>query len=95
MNAKNIKDFIPYGAKYAISQETLAQILDTDKRQVRLYIEQARRQGVPICSGNEGYFLPLTPAEALPYIIAQKRRILTSITVLQAVENHLKNQAKK
>lgn len=95
MDTKNIADYIPYGAKYAVSQETLAQILDTDKRQVRLYIEQARRQGVPICSGNEGYFLPLTPAEALPYIIAQKRRILTAVTVVQAVENYLRQQAER
>ncbi len=92
---KDITDFIPYGRKNAISQESLAKLCSTDKRTIRKAVECARRHGAAICSDNSGYYFPVNAAEAVHYAVMQKRRIRTAAIVLKPVEKYIREHRKK
>lgn len=88
-----ITDFIPVGRKNAISNETLALTLGTDKRNARAQVLAARMRGVPICSTcgeNGGYFLPADEGEALVYYRQQNHRIKTARAALNGVKKYLR-----
>lgn len=84
-----IERYIPDGQQNAISQRQLAAVLQCSLRDVRLMVEQARRQGVPICSScdaiNGGYYMPQNKAEAKVYIFMQNHRIESALAARQAV----------
>ena len=88
-----IERYIPDGQENAISQKQLAAVLQCSLRDVRLMVEQARRQGVPICSSCDGvhggYFMPQSKAEAKNYIFMQNHRIESALAVRQAVVDAL------
>lgn len=83
-----IEQYIPDGQQNAISQKQLAAVLRCSLRDVRLMVEVARRQGVPICSscdgGHGGYYMPLTKPEARAYIQMQSSRIQSALAARQA-----------
>lgn len=88
-----IERYIPDGQQNAISQRQLANVLQCSLREARLMVEQARRQGVPICSScdaiNGGYYMPQTKAEAKSYIFFQNHRIESALAARQAVVDAL------
>ena len=86
---KSITDHIPHGIDNAISQAELVARTGLESRVVRKLIENARRNKVPICSLNNGYYFPANKAEALPYLKAQQSRINTGNTVITAVEDYV------
>lgn len=90
-----IEQFIPDGAESAISEATLASTLNISRREVRLMVEMARRQGVPICSSCDGvhggYFMPQSKAEARVYIRMQEHRIASATACLKAVSDAIDN----
>lgn len=88
-----ITDFIPSGRKNAISNVTLAIILNTNKRTIRALVLAARMRGAPICSvcgENGGYYMPANESEALAYYRQQKHRIKTSKAALNGVIKYLR-----
>lgn len=52
-----IMGYIPKGKQNAISNKELAHRMNTTARVVRKLIEEARQNGEPICSGDEGYWI--------------------------------------
>lgn len=55
------------GEKYALTQHTIAHYLKQDPRAIRLAIRELIREGLPIASGNYGYFIVSSHEEARTY----------------------------
>lgn len=55
------------GEKYALTQNTIAHYLKEDPRAIRLAIRELIREGLPIASGNYGYFIVSSHEEARIY----------------------------
>ena len=56
---------IPKGKENAVSNEALQGLLHQTRREVSQTIHDARMDGMIICSGNQGYYIPETDAELL------------------------------
>lgn len=57
-----------YGAENAQTAKELARVLGlSDERIVTKQIERERLRGIPICAGNNGYYLPKDDAELEAY----------------------------
>lgn len=52
-----ISDYIPTGEANAISNKQVAVLAHCTPREVRRLVEQARQEGEPICSCDDGYFI--------------------------------------
>lgn len=50
--------YLGVGPERAITTKRLAERLFTNERTVTLAVYDARRAGLPICSGQDGFFLP-------------------------------------
>ncbi|MFT3952100.1 MAG: HTH domain-containing protein [Oscillospiraceae bacterium] len=89
----NIIEYIPTGAENAVTQAELAAALHVDKRTVRQLIYTARQNGAVICStpnnSDGGYYLPISPAEALPYVRFQQSRIKSAQSALGSAERYI------
>ena len=55
------------GEKYALTQHTIAHYLKEDPRAIRLAIRELITEGMPIASGNYGYFIVSSHEEARIY----------------------------
>jgi hypothetical protein len=86
---KNIVDFIPV----AVGQTELAARTGYNKRTVRQLVHYARLNGELVCSICEGhgggYYIPLTPQEALPYLKMQTSRISSAQRAIEAVLDYV------
>lgn len=94
----NIIDFIPFGRENAISMEELAHRIGRDKRTARNYVFTARRRGNVICStccgnGSDGYYLPVSVKEVIPYVRMQQSRIESAKLALKSAEDYINNKA--
>lgn len=58
-----ILDVIPDGKSSAISARDIVSITGAKSRDVRAAVEAGRRKGVPVCSGNDGYWISDIPSE--------------------------------
>ena len=94
MKRIKITDFIPTGIENAVSMTLLSARTGETKRTVRKLIQNARLNGELICSTCDGesggYYIPLTPDEALPYYRQQRARINSGIAAIAAVGNYLR-----
>ena len=79
---RTILDHIPSGRMNAVSMRYLATILGTDRRRIRLLIENARIDGNIIAGTDDGLFIPETEAELREYINRTYSRIQTSVRTL-------------
>lgn len=77
-----ILDHIPSGRMNAVTMRYLATVLGTDKRRIRLLIENARIDGNIIAGSNDGLFIPETDDELRDYINRSYSHIATSIKTL-------------
>lgn len=57
-NYSCVVDLLGCGEDAACSAEKLAVATSTDKRTVRRLVSEARKDGVLVCSGDSGYWLP-------------------------------------
>ena len=91
MGVLNIVDFIPDGLDNAVSQKQLCDMTHLSDREVRQAIENARRQGAPICSSchsdSFGYYMPKTKYEATIYLTMQQRRINSATQAMKPVQD--------
>jgi len=62
------------GPAKAITAKRLAQRLFTSERAVTLAVYDARRSGVPVCSGQDGFFLPQTEQEVVECFSGMRKR---------------------
>ena len=62
------------GPAKATTAKALAQRLFTSERAVTLAVYDARRAGVPICSGQEGFYLPRNQNDCIVCARGMKRR---------------------
>ncbi len=60
-----LSSYLGVGPAKAISTRRLAERLFTNERTVTLAVYDARRAGLPICSGQDGYFLPRSEDDVL------------------------------
>lgn len=74
-----ITSLLGYGKENARTASELAQLTGLTPREVTRLIEQARRQGEPICASNDsacpGYFLTNSPETLDQYVGSLGRRI--------------------
>lgn len=85
--------YIPYGKKNAISQTRLSDLMGCEKTELRAYIQNARIDGIPICSipGVTGYYFSDEEPEVLECYRVFKHRHLSTGEVLKTIGRHLKS----
>ena len=87
-----VEDFLEFGVESARTLRYLKSILHQDGRTIRSAIEAARKDGIPIVSGQDGYWLTTDPAEIKRFSRSMKRRAaqirLTALHVERAVRNN-------
>ena len=64
---------LPRGEQSAIPMKDLAARLRVSTRVLRFMIAEARRDGLPICSGDSGYYLPQNRSELLRSVLRLRR----------------------
>ena len=62
------------GPAKATTAKALAQRLFTSERAVTLAVYDARRAGVPICSGQEGFYLPESEGQVIECFSGMRKR---------------------
>ena len=60
-----LTELLGVGPAKAISTRAIAQRLFTSSRAVTLAVYDARRAGIPICSGQDGFFLPRNETDVI------------------------------
>ncbi|MDO4484257.1 MAG: hypothetical protein Q4C54_07460 [Clostridia bacterium] len=88
-----IVNLIPEGEENAVSMRDLARALQTEERKVRQYVEKARADGLFICSGDAGYFLPADDADLIRYYRRHHARLKTSYRALLPLKKYLGKRA--
>ena len=90
---ERLLSYIPDGRENAISQEQLSAILDCKKTYLRALIQNARIDGIPICSvpGDCGYFLSNDPNEVLACYRMFKHRNKSTLRILKTIRKHLRS----
>jgi biotin operon repressor len=82
-----IADLLHSGAENAISRRDLIALTGLSDRELRLMIENERRQGIPILSDNiHGYFLPGDSAERDRCVRSLRRRAGEIMETAAAIE---------
>ena len=84
---RSIADLLGTGRENAITRRELERLTNLDGRSVRLLIERERREGVPILSGHNGYFLPGSEAEKAACVRSLRHRAGEIFATARAVEN--------
>lgn len=88
---KKLLSCIPDGRKNAISQRRIANLLQCDERDIRSHVQNARHDGIPICSipGQRGYYMSDNPEEVFACYFAFKQRNKSNSDVLKCIRDYL------
>lgn len=78
-------DALRHGRRNAKTLAQLCSATGIASREAQLLIEEARRDGVPVLSCSDGYFLASSPDEARLWEDAQRRRIKSMVLTLKGV----------
>ena len=71
----SLASLLGHGAEAAITTGKLAEEMGaTDPRAVTIAVYRERRNGSPICSGQNGFFLPLTDVEVRDCVRGMRHR---------------------
>jgi len=76
---------IPRGRDAAVTLSALAEMNGCSRREVEAFIQQARLNGTPICTGPEGAWIG-TDEEALAWCERQRSRAIHLIESAQGVQ---------
>ncbi|MBQ6173471.1 MAG: hypothetical protein IJK28_02480 [Clostridia bacterium] len=82
-------NLIPPGRAEAIPMKTLSKLLDCPSSDVRESILNARKVGVLICSGDDGYYFPADDGELKEYVNRRRKYIRTAEFALKHFEEVL------
>lgn len=92
-------EFLPRGAKNAISMREWANLTGQNLREARRSIYELRCAGAVICSGTDknganGYFLPANRLEVEKYVHFQESRIRAAARAVRSARKYLKGGGK-
>lgn len=87
-----LSELIPIGKHEAISMTDLSKLIGLPSSDVRLMILNARKIGVLICSGDEGYYFPKNEDELKEYVRRRRKYIRTAKIALKPFEVSLTDQ---
>ena len=79
---KELAECVPIGKTEAISAEELSKLFETERRELRHMIENARRAGLLIIGDDKGYYFPASDDEIKAYIHRVQCRIRTACVCL-------------
>lgn len=85
-----LSDVIPMGESNAISKKRLSEKVGLDGRTVIECIHKARESGIPVCSSNNGYYMPKDINEAIAFIKRQAARVSSGRASLKPVIDYVK-----
>ena len=85
-------DLIPAGKEEAVSMKTLSKLIGLPTCDVRQYVLNARKIGVLILSGDEGYYFPADDDELKEYVNRRRKYIRTANVALKPFEASLTDQ---
>lgn len=88
---QSLIELIPIGKGEAVSMKTLSKLLGLPSSDVRLMILNARKKGVLICSGDEGYYFPKNEDELKEYRNRRRKYIKTASIALRPFDLLLKS----
>jgi len=71
--------------KWRFPKREIALIIGTSTREVEAQIEQARKEGAPICSDSEGYWYSEDPDEVEATYRSLRRRYVSQIRTAVAL----------
>lgn len=83
-------DCLATGRDNAVKCSTLAKILDCSERDITISINALRKQGIFICSGSDGYYLPLDDEDIKGFVRQMHGRITDMQRALKPAEDYLK-----
>ena len=86
---ESILDMLPKGKANAVKMSALAAALHTSERDVRRLIHEARCNGAVIIGDSNGYYLPDSREELLPYYFAARKRSISGLKALKAAKRKL------
>ena len=81
---------IPTSKENAIHQKALAEKLGVNASTLKKYIQLARRNGINICSGNEGYWLAENEADIKAFENMLRKQALTRLKTTKPIRDSLK-----
>ena len=93
MRRKSYNDllgFISVGRENAISLTDLSNLSGISPREVKRQIMFARKDGIIVCSGDEGYFKPENLAELADYYKRFHSSAITTLSCLKATRRELR-----
>lgn len=81
-----VSDLLCVGEENGTTMKRLLQVLNGDSRTVRLRIEYERKNGCPILSGRNGYWICGSPDEAMRFCRSMRSRAKQIMMTARAVE---------
>lgn len=90
MKQINITDFLSVGEENAITGKDLARILGWRERDITICVNAARKQGIFICSGINGFWLPADNDDIRYFVKNMRGRITDMEKALKPAEEYLK-----
>ena len=85
-----LRAVIPKGKDNAKHQKELADIMGVSTYIFKKYVQNARRKGMNICSGNEGYWITENEAELKAFNNMLKKQALTRLKTTKPIRDSLK-----
>lgn len=86
----DITALLSKGETNAVSASTLARMLDWHQRDVTWCVNALRKQGVIICSGVEGFWLPESDEDVKRFARGFRARISDMEKALKPAEDYVK-----
>lgn len=81
-----VSDLLCVGEENGMTMKRLLQVLNGDSRTIRLRIELERKNGCPILSGRNGYWICGSPDEAKQFCRSMRSRAKQIMMTARAVE---------
>ena len=89
MDYSYLHQYIPVGVENAIHQADLAIKLHTSPAAAKNIVRAARRQGLEICSGTEGYYFAASEQEINKYVGMMRKQAFSRIKTASPIINTL------
>lgn len=85
-----LKAVIPIGKKNAIHLKELSEALGVKESVAKKYVQEARRKGSIICSGQVGYWIPESDTEIKSFASEQRKQALSRLKTTKPMRDSLK-----
>ena len=90
MDTQDLKRVIPIGRENAIHLDKLAQALGVKEGKAKKIIQNARREGMDIVSGQPGYWFPVDDNERKTYYCMLKKQAISRFKTIKPMGDTLK-----